>query len=121
MTHRDAPSWFTLREFLCPCGRCTPTPPSQDLVRRLDELRSRYGKPIRINSGVRCAEHNREVGGVPESEHVTGEGADIRCETSQERRALLKLATPLFDRIGIDRRFLHLGVSTSLPQVYWLY
>ena len=46
----------------------------------LQPLRDIYGKPIRINSGYRCPELNKAVGGVPNSQHVLGEAADIHCE-----------------------------------------
>lgn len=35
--------------------------------------------PIRINSGYRCAELNKLVGGRPKSAHVSGLAADIIC------------------------------------------
>ena len=38
-------------------------------IRRLDEIREGYGKPIIINSGYRCPELNRKVGGVSSSFH----------------------------------------------------
>lgn len=36
------------------------------------------GKPIYVNSGYRCPRHNAAVGGVPNSQHMRGEAADIR-------------------------------------------
>ena len=40
------------------------------LVDLLDAIRERLGVPLYINSGYRCPEHNEEVGGVPNSQHV---------------------------------------------------
>lgn len=34
---------------------------------------------LSINSGYRCEELNRMVGGVPNSQHMMGQAADIRC------------------------------------------
>lgn len=34
---------------------------------------------LSINSGYRCEELNRLVGGVPNSQHILGQAADIRC------------------------------------------
>lgn len=34
---------------------------------------------LSINSGYRCEELNRLVGGVPNSQHMMGQAADIRC------------------------------------------
>jgi uncharacterized protein YcbK (DUF882 family) len=43
----------------------------------LDAIRERIGQPIYVNSGYRCPVHNRNVGGVPNSQHVDGTAADI--------------------------------------------
>lgn len=34
---------------------------------------------LSINSGYRCEQLNRMVGGVPNSQHTKGQAADIRC------------------------------------------
>ena len=89
---------------------------------RLDGFRDALGKPVVINSGLRCPFWNRIWKGKNDSEHQSGEGVDIACATSRDRRLILKHALPLFDRIGIAKTFIHLGVSTTLdPQVVWLY
>ena len=46
----------------------------------LQPLRDAWGTPLEINSGYRCPELNREVGGVPTSQHTLGEAADIAAE-----------------------------------------
>lgn len=38
-------------------------------IQRLDEIREGYGKSIIVNSGYRCPELNRKVGGVSSSFH----------------------------------------------------
>ena len=43
----------------------------------LQPLRDAWGKPLAINSGYRCPEVNRAVGGVPTSQHTKGEAADV--------------------------------------------
>ena len=49
-------------------------------VKLLQPLREAIDKPISINSGYRCPELNKAVGGVPTSQHVKGEAADLRIE-----------------------------------------
>ena len=44
----------------------------------LEPLRVWLGKPVVINSGYRCSQLNQLVGGVSNSQHLTGEAADIR-------------------------------------------
>lgn len=54
----------------------------------LDPLREWYGKPIYINSGYRCPELNKTVGGVNNSQHVNGEAADIDVFDEKENRKI---------------------------------
>lgn len=61
----------------------------------LDPLREAYGKPIYINSGYRCSELNKAVGGVSNSEHQTGCAADIDTNNKEENRKLFELAQEL--------------------------
>ena len=42
----------------------------------LQPLRDKVG-PIKINSGYRCERVNKDVGGQPSSQHLTGQAADI--------------------------------------------
>ena len=46
----------------------------------LQPLRTAWERPLVINSGYRCPELNREVGGVATSQHVKGEAADVACD-----------------------------------------
>ena len=50
--------------------------------------------PIIINSGYRCKELNRLVGGCPTSNHLTGCAADIRVNSKEQ---LLRYAVRLLD------------------------
>ena len=47
------------------------------VTRVLQPLRKAWGRPLVINSGYRSPELNEAVGGVPGSQHVRGEAADI--------------------------------------------
>ncbi len=57
----------------------------------LDPLREAWGGPIHVNSGYRCHELNRLVGGTPYSQHQRGEAADITVGTPTRNRRLLAL------------------------------
>lgn len=46
-------------------------------VNILEPIRDRFACPIVISSGFRCPELNAAVGGVPGSQHVIGQAADI--------------------------------------------
>lgn len=80
--------YFTRSEFRCPCGKCGgfPVEPDEKMVRTVDAIRAKLGKPIGIvdsgGSGVRCPEHNAKVGGVATSYHLKGMAADLHCATA---------------------------------------
>ena len=80
--------YFQRSEFRCPCGRCGgfPVEPEEKMVRTVDAIRAKLGKPIGIvdsgGSGVRCPEHNAKVGGVATSYHLKGMAADLHCATA---------------------------------------
>lgn len=54
----------------------------------LDPLRRLYGKPIKINSGFRCEQLNKLVGGVTNSWHQVGNAADIHISSAEEAKIL---------------------------------
>jgi len=43
----------------------------------LEPLRKAMGEPIKIGSGFRCQQLNKAVGGVANSQHLTGQAADL--------------------------------------------
>lgn len=99
-------SYFTIDE-LCKSTRATilgiSNKPSvtvqrnlQDLIDNiLDPLRRAYGKPIIVNSGYRCTALNTAVGGVPNSQHLTGHAADITGGNKAENKKLWELIKKL--------------------------
>ena len=52
------------------------------------------GEPIIINSGYRSPQLNRKIGGVPNSNHLTGCAVDIRVENMEQ---LIRYAAMLLD------------------------
>lgn len=50
---------------------------------RLQELRTRIGKPMIVTSGYRSPEHNRKVGGATASLHLQGIAFDISMANHQ--------------------------------------
>ena len=73
----------------------------------LQPLRNVWGEPLTVSSGYRCPELNREVGGVPTSQHVKGEAADIACG---DPLALAQLAYYLelpYDQMIVYPTFVH--------------
>lgn len=94
---------FKKSEFRCGCkGKyCSgyPATVSKGLLNILEALRSIYGKPITVTSGIRCTTYNRQVGGISNSAHKTGKAADIYipgiCDTAAGRKEVVAKAYEL--------------------------
>ena len=82
-TFWDDIQFFSRAEFRCQCGGkyCNgfPAEPAEETVRMADEIRRQAGVPLKVNSGVRCKQHNADpnVGGVWNSLHLTGQAVDL--------------------------------------------
>ena len=46
-------------------------------VNVLEKVREKWGSPVTVNSGYRCPKLNRAIGGAKNSQHLTGQAADI--------------------------------------------
>ena len=72
---------FTKKELECPC--CGAYQIKDKALWNLQAFRNRlcnmFHRDIRliVNSGYRCEKHNKEVGGVPNSQHLVGNAIDI--------------------------------------------
>lgn len=62
----------------------------------LEPARRKYGAPIMINSGYRCPELNKVVGGVPTSQHCKGEAADINAGSRDKNKILYNIIRHYF-------------------------
>lgn len=61
----------------------------------LDPLRSAWQAPITVTSGYRCPALNRAVGGVPGSQHMLGQAADITVGSQSGNERLYALLQSL--------------------------
>lgn len=103
---------FTRAEMSCKhCGAEGIKP---ELMDKLQELRTKYGKPMAITSGYRCPKHPAEATKTTPGAHALGLAADIGVQGA-EAYEVLKLAFELgFTGIGVQQngsgRFIHLDV-----------
>lgn len=96
----------------------------RDAVKELTEtvlqpLRDRVGHPLRINSGYRCPELNKEVGGVATSQHVKGEAADIAAPAPLALATVVRNTPDIWrevDQMIIYPDFVHLSHRRGGPQ-----
>lgn len=71
---------FNVREFRCKCGNTHSTCISAELVQMLEKLYSTLNcSKIIVNSGYRCASHDKAVGGSGNGQHTKGTAADVVC------------------------------------------
>ena len=115
--------FFSIYEFDSPDYRGSGKFMKESFVKKLDKARKIAGIPFKINSGYRTKAHNRKVGGVSNSTHLSGWAADIRVSSNKARRIILKalIEVGLDRRIGIGRNFIHVDDDPSKPDSYWTY
>lgn len=88
----------------------------------LEPLRQHVGEPVIISSGYRCPELNRLVGGAANSQHVTGQAADIYiADTSKLGQWFLWLIDNVpFDQLIWEKegtkRWIHVSCKMDLSQ-----
>jgi uncharacterized protein YcbK (DUF882 family) len=111
---------FSKKEFDCQCG-CGTGEISMELVEKLEQARLDYGRGMRINSGIRCLEHNRSIGSKDTSSHIKCVAADVSCTTMSERLKLVTILLKYFTRLGINKKFIHVDVDSDKPNGVFLY
>lgn len=124
------PKYFTLSEFVKSDTASklsisnVPTFENVENLSRLCELvldpaREQLGTPIIVTSGFRCPALNTAVGGVSNSQHLTGLAADLKSEN------LSDLFDVLADNNNIDQllfedngstRWVHVSIASKGEQ-----
>lgn len=103
-TFWDEIEFFDREEFRCKCGgkycNVYPAEPDERMVRIADAIRKRIGKPITVNSGLRCKTHNANVGGVSNSQHLYGTAADLGCPSGCTPSQMASIAEEIMGETG---------------------
>lgn len=112
---------FDIGEFACSC--CGEAKMDAIFLSAIDRARDIAGVPFVITSGYRCEEHNKAVGGRPNSSHTRGMAADISATDSRSRFKIMEALIDVgFNRIGVASSFIHADNDESLsPDVMWVY
>lgn len=103
---------FSEEELVCHhCGRGIEKI-NPRLLELLEQLRyNSGGRPIEISCAYRCDYWNRVVGGVPRSQHLLGNAADVQYPSYMSQGEFKWYAEQLpFDGIGEYDWGLHLDV-----------
>lgn len=107
---------FKVKEFACKDGSDL-VKVDDELVEKLQIMRSYFGSPITINSGYRTKAHNTKVGGSPNSQHLLGKAADIVVK-GRTPKIVGEFAKKIgFTGVGIYKDFVH--VDTRPTPSYW--
>lgn len=109
---------FKIEEFVSHDTKTIPkNGMSNELLLGLELLRWKLGnKPMRITSGYRTREYNSKVGGIWNSNHLTGLAADIKVIGVSPRR-VQTMAEQIFNGVGRYKYFTH--VDTHYKKVHF--
>ncbi len=109
---------FSLSEFECKCGCEMPAFVKEnvkELAENLQVLRDVVGR-IDLTNAYRCKEHNADVGGATNSQHIKGKAADIKSNTLSPSEIasitddLMKSEKFKLGGIGIYNTFTHVDI-----------
>ena len=122
-TFWDEIRYFKKQEFACKCGKyCDGYPAEIDMnmVKIADQIREKIGKPITINSGLRCKTHNSNVGGVSNSQHLLGKAADLGCPSGCTPAQMASIAEEVMgDTGGIGTYSWGIHIDTRSTKSRW--
>lgn len=82
----------------------------------LQPFRDARGTPVYLNSGYRCKELNKLVGGADDSPHEKGEAADVRTDNPLGDASLIIGLKLPFDQLIIYPTFIHVSHKLNGPQ-----
>lgn len=88
-------------------------------VNVLEPLRAAVGKPLVVSSGYRCARLNALVGGVGNSQHMTGEAVDLQVRGlhAADLYEMVKKSGVPFDQCGLEgtgrRAWVHISYRAA--------
>jgi zinc D-Ala-D-Ala carboxypeptidase len=91
----------------CPC--CGELWLHKESMHRLQRARDLLGRPMRLNSGHRCAIHNARVGGAPLSQHKLI-AFDVSLHGHDRQAVLAALLQAGFGSFGFYATFIHTDV-----------
>lgn len=109
--------YFQKEEFRCKCGGkyCDgfPAQPERKLVQLADRVRDHFGAPAIVSSGVRCQQHNENVGGAAGSRHMAGKAMDftVQGKTASQVLEFVQQQKDVRYAYAIDGSFVHMDVQ----------
>ena len=107
---------FKAYEFFCKCDQCKDMFMDKILLDRLHIVRNVvWLKPMKITSGFRCIKHNKNIGGVNNSNHTIGRAVDIAIpEYDEENKFLYEILKKYFVYVYAGAGYYHCSVKDFL-------
>lgn len=82
----------------------------------LEPVRQHFGEPLYVNSGYRCEYVNKLVGGVPYSQHMKGEAADVTVHSLDVAKRLRTYFDWMREHVPYDQLILE-----RKGNVWWIH
>ena len=101
---------FNRYEIACKCGCGLDTIDAKTMM-IADEARDYVCHPITPSSGCRCAEHNMNVGGVSNSQHVLLRAIDLPVDNPKKLYDYLNEKYPNQYGLGLYNTFVHVDTK----------
>ena len=85
----------------------------QGIVQLADRARTELKGAGFVSSGLRCPQHNANVGGVSNSRHLIGKAIDLRIEGKTARQTLTwaQKQSEVRYAYAIDANFVHMDIA----------
>lgn len=106
---------FTAKEYAC--KHCGSAKIDNKLIAFIQKIRTHFDKPVTINSGYRCATHNKNVGGASNSYHTKGMAADIVVKGVTPAEVAKYAESIGILGIGLYDNFVH--IDTRTKKSFW--
>lgn len=87
----------------------------EEALDRLQQLRTRLGKPVIVLSAYRSPEHNRKIGGEKNSQHLQGKAFDVSMANHAPLAFEAAARAVGFSGFGAypDRNFMHVDIGPA--------
>ena len=100
---------FSVYEFAC-SDDTQVIPVHTEHLNKLQSLRLRIGKPLKLTSAFRSYDYNKSIGGASKSQHVLGTATDLALPSGMTMKEFKAHCEAIgFDGIGVyyNSNFIH--------------
>ena len=109
----DISKHFDRHEFACKCkDMCGFDSVDVELLAALEDVHEHFNTTVSINSGCRCEQQNKAVGGEPNSQHTKGKAVDFTMIGPSPAKIYQYLTAKYPDKygMGLYKTWVHLDV-----------